>query len=130
MVQRWLRVPIHNTEYNCPYCDEVVDRYGDHCLTCACGGDRTKRHNLLRNEVYHICHSAGLHPELEKPGLLEGRPLIGASAESGSSEDQSANRRPADVYIPRWRRGAPAALDFAVTSGLRGDILARSPVDG
>ena len=130
MVQHWLRVPIHDTEYYCPYCDEVVDRYGDHCLTCACGGDRTKRHNLLRNEVYHFCHSAGLHPELEKPDLLQARPLIGAFTENGANRDQSSNRRPADVYIPRWRRGAPAALDFAVTSGLRGNILARSSVDG
>ena len=30
------------------------------------------------------------------------------------------------MYIPRWRNGAPAALDFAVTSGLRGDLLAAS----
>ena len=28
-------------------------------------------------------------------------------------------RRFADVYLPRWRRGAPLPLDFAVTSGLR-----------
>ena len=33
--------------------------------------------------------------------------------------DNPEARRPADVYIPRWRRGAPMALDFAVTSGLR-----------
>ena len=32
--------------------------------------------------------------------------------------------------MPRWRRGAPAALDFAVTSGLRRDVLERSAVDG
>ena len=38
-------------------------------------------------------------------------------------------RRPADVYVPRWRRGTPAALDFAVTSGLRGHSLAASVRD-
>ena len=40
------------------------------------------------------------------------------------------NRRPADVYLPQWRHGAPAALDFAVTSGLRSDNVRRSAVDG
>ena len=39
-------------------------------------------------------------------------------------------RRPTDVYLPRWRRGAPAALDFAVTSGLRSDVINRSALDG
>ena len=82
MIQRRLRVPIHDSEFHCPYCDNIIYRYGDHCLTCACGGDRTKRHNLLRNEVYHLCHSAGLNPELERPGLLQARPLAGASLEN------------------------------------------------
>ena len=45
--------------------------------------------------------------ELEKPGLLlPARPHY---------EQQSA-RRPADIYLPRWYGGLPAALDFAVTS--------------
>ena len=38
-------------------------------------------------------------------------------------------RRPADVFIPRWRSGPPAAWDFAVTSGLRVDML-RDAVQG
>jgi len=82
------------------------------------GGDRTRRHNLLRNHVYHFAASAGLHPELEKPGLIQPRPFIGVIAEDGSRHDPEA-RRPADVYLPRWRRGTPIAFDFAVTSGLR-----------
>ena len=39
-------------------------------------------------------------------------------------------RRPADVYIPRWKGGRPAALDFAVTSGLNTDVLRESVRDG
>ena len=35
----------------------------------------------------------------------------------------------ADIYLPRWRRGARAALDFAVTSGLRRDIVQRTAED-
>ena len=130
MIQRWLRVPIYETESHCPYCDDVMDRYADHCLTCACGGDRTKRHNLIRNEVFYFCNSAGLNPELERPDLLQPRPLTGYRHEDGSNRDSNNYRRPADVYLPRWRRGAPAALDFAVTSGLRSNIVERSALDG
>ncbi len=65
MVQRWLRTPIFQDPFHCPYCDDLVDRFGDHCLVCSCGGDRTKRHNLLRNQVFYMCMSAGLAPELE-----------------------------------------------------------------
>ena len=130
MIQRWLRVPIFELESHCPYCDEVIDKHGDHCLTCACGGDRVKRHNLIRNEVFYFCNSSGLNPELERPGLLQLRPLAGSRQENGKNRDPNSSRRPADVYLPRWRRGAPAALDFAVTSGLRRDIVDRSAVDG
>ena len=100
MVQRRLRVQIYDSEFHCPYCDEVVDKYGDHCLTCACGGDRTKRHNLIRNEVFHFCNSAGLSPELERPGLLQPRPLAGVAQDNGSKRDTNGNRRPADVFLP------------------------------
>ena len=130
MIQSWLRVTLFDSEFNCPLCDEVVDKHGDHCLTCSCGGDRTKRHNLLRNEVFHQCNSAGLNPELEKPGLLQPRPLFGASQENGVQRDPQALRRPADVYLPRWRRGKPAALDLAVTSGLKRDMVERSAETG
>jgi len=117
-IQRWLRMPILGEDGICPLCDGVLDKFGDHCLVCPMGGDRTRRHNLLRNHVYHFAASAGLHPELEKPGLIQPRPFIGAIAEDGSRHNPEA-RRPADVYLPRWRRGTPIAFDFAVTSGLR-----------
>ena len=34
------------------------------------------------------------------------------------------------MYLPRWRRGIPAALDLAVTSGLKSDMVQRSAEDG
>ena len=130
MIQRWLRAPIFHEPFHCPLCDDIVDIYGDHCLVCACGGDRTKRHNLLRNQVYYECQSVGLAPELERPGLLQPRPLVGATPENGVAADPNEHRRPADVYIPRWRLGNPAAFDLAATSGLRPQIVAASALDG
>ena len=75
-VLRWLRIPVAEADAICPLCDGIQDKYGDHALVCPCGGDRTKRHNLLRNQVYHFAASAGLNPELEKPGLLRTRQRV------------------------------------------------------
>ena len=69
-------------------------------------------------------------PELERPGLLQPRPSVGARQENGAELDSQSRRRPADVYVPRWRRGTPAAFDLAVTSGLRPDMVSRSARDG
>ena len=118
-ILRWLRVPLLETDGICTLCEGVLDKFGDHCLVCPCGGDRTKRHNLLRNSVFHFAAAAGLNPEPEKPGLLQPRPLEGPLPEDGVRPAAPDARRPADVYLPRWRRGTPLALDFAVTSGLR-----------
>ena len=37
-----------------------------------------------------------------------------------------AERRPADVFLPAWLSGAPVALDFAVVSPQRLDVLRQS----
>jgi len=126
MLRRRLRIPFADKDVECPLCGGVLDSFGDHALVCCAGGDRTRRHNLLRNMVFHAAEAARLHPELEKPGLLPHRPLCGSTYESGGSIGEldgiAGARRPADVYIPRWRLGPPAAWDFAVTSGLRLDL--------
>ena len=91
----------------CPACDCVLDRKGRHAATCACWGDRTRRHHAARNRIGVFAGAAGLNPELEKPGLLQPSP-----------EQPDANgRRPADIFIPTW----PAALDVAITSPQRLD---------
>ena len=59
-------------------------------------------------------------------GLLQPRRLFGASQESRVQRYPQALRRPADIYLPRWLRGVPAALDLAVTGGLKGDMVQRS----
>jgi hypothetical protein len=88
---------------------------------------------LLRNITFFAASAANLSPELERPGLLPDRPAIGGAHEDGTPAAVQGHlpgrRRPADVYIPRWRGGPPAAWDFAVTSGLRLDALAGSVVD-
>ena len=46
------------------------------------------------------------------------------AAMGGAAPGDPTARRPADVYIPRWRQGLPLAMDFAVTSGLNPDVMA------
>jgi hypothetical protein len=72
------------------------------------------RHNATRNTVGRFASSAGCSVELEKPSLLQPSP----------DHPDNAARRPADVYLSTWLGGAPAALDFAVTSPQRADYLA------
>ena len=66
--------------------------------------------------------------ELERPGLLQ--PSVPGEGPPGTEANGDgldvSGRRPADVYAPRWRNGVPVALDFAVTSGMRADLLAAS----
>ena len=106
--KRRLRVPLLEADDFCPMCGQVMDKWGDHALTCSCGGDRTVRHNALRNVVFEEATASGLGPEREKAGLLPAELVA---------------RRPADVWLPRGPGGNGCALDFAVTSGLRSDIF-------
>eukprot|EP00666_Eupelagonemidae_sp_cell4sb_P017889 gene17889-biopygen41696 len=135
MLQRRLRLPIYGAMGHCPHCAGVMDIYGDHAVACGGGGDRTLRHNKLRDIFHHFCYAAGLFPEKEKAGLLRPRPLLGNLQEDGKQAGVGGargaeGRRPADIFLPRWRLGNPAALDFAVTSGLRVGYLTESAADG
>ena len=111
-------MPIFPEEFFCPLCDAVMDVWADHALVCSCGGDRTKRHNILRNTCVRLANSAGWRPEAEKPGLLRPRPVLGGRYEDGSMDGEGSRgpeaRRPADVFVPRWDFGGSASLDFAV----------------
>jgi hypothetical protein len=118
-LKRRLRMPVFEQDSHCPLCGQVLDTWGDHALVCQCGGDRTIRHNAMRNAFFEEASEAGTRPEREKAGLLPARP---ATDEVPASGDLSA-RRPADVWLPRGASGKGEALDFAVTSGLRADLM-------
>jgi hypothetical protein len=101
----------------CPLCDQVLDARGHHARTCSAGGDRTRRHNATRNKGFNFARSAGCNPELEKSNLL---------LPSRPDDTTSTQRRPADIYLPTWTHGLPAALDFAITAPQRQGIVARA----
>ena len=59
--------------------------------------------------------------------------MQGSRCEDGNAPESNRGptaRRPADVYIPSWDLGGAAAFDFAITSGMRTDMLASSAANG
>ena len=61
-----------------------------------------------------MCAAAGFQPEFERADLLPARLEF---------PDDAGRRRPADVYLPRWQLGTPAALDLAIVSPQRQGAL-------
>ena len=96
-----------------------MDAFLDHALVCSCGGDRTLRYNAVRNDFFDEAQAAGVRCEKEKLNLLPPR----LDDESLRGEDAVNGRRPADVWLAHWSRGRVGAIDFAVNSGLRNDVV-------
>ena len=135
MLRRRLCIAVFEQDFPCPLCAGMMDTWGDHALVCACGGDRTMRHNTLRDLVLRLAKSAGHHAVAEKPGLLPPRLNIGGAWENGLAGSATRrvlaqDRRPADVWLPTWMGGLPAAIDLAVTSGLQSALLELTATDG
>ncbi len=128
MLRRRLRLRVQDMDTYCPMCGGTMDSFGDHALTCPCKGDRTIRHNRLRDTVLEDAALGNMSPEREKLGLLPGRPP-GDNIPCDSDGPGRSRRRPADIFIPRAFHGVPTALDFAVTSGLRADTLMEAATD-
>ena len=127
MVRLRLRLPVTAGDAHYPMYDGIMDQFGDRIRVCPCGGDRTKRHHRLRSVLASKAHSAGLSPEVEKPGLLPPRP------DTEGLEEETRNgpgRRPADVWVGNWGVHGPAAFDLAVTSGMLQAVLPHTVSSG
>ena len=90
----------------CLVCRGACDAYGDHQVGCGGNGDRIHRHDSIRDAVFSAAQSAALAPLKEAPSLIPG-----------------SSTRPADVYLPNWKRGQPAALDVTVISTMQQQTL-------
>ena len=103
-IKWWLGIPVAQGQC-CSQCNAALDAYGHHALCCKLGGDVVSRHNRLRDIFNDFCHSACLAPQLKMGGW---------------SRDHT---RPADVLVPNWVLGKPAAFDLSVTSTLNAQIF-------
>ena len=113
----------HDSAYS--MCGEVLDRWGDHALSCSCGGDKILRHNAIRDVVCSaVSEFTSVSPDVEKPGLL----LPPRPPDPPRFPAPAAGRRPAEVWVPRGMSGFAEAWDFSVSSLLRASHLsAASP---
>ena len=108
----WLGIPVVQGQ-SCPHCPScVLDDFGHHSLTCKHGGDVVSRHNKLRDVFYDFCQRACLGPRLEM----------------GSGAGSDSQSHPADVLVPNWDLGKPAAFDLSITSTLQSSALLEASV--
>ena len=95
----WLGIQLVGENSLCPICGCQSDTMGDHYVSCRGNADLISRHNCLRDVLFAAAHTATLSPRKELPALIPG-----------------SSSRPADVYLPCWHRGKPAAFDISVIS--------------
>ena len=86
----------------------MLDPLGHHALICKRGGDVVTRHNKLQDTLAETCRRAHLNVKVE--------------AGSNLTHDHS-HTRPADILVPNWSLGKPAAFDLSVTSPLNSNVL-------
>ena len=107
-VKWWLGLDTSNGSL-CALCpNSALDPLGHHATTCKKGGDVVTRHNQLRNVLAETCRRAHLSVKVEMGSNLT------------SEHDHS---RPADILLPNWALGKPAAFDISVTSPLNPKIV-------
>lgn len=111
---RRLRVTFLGAAGPCP--NACLDVFLDHALVSKPGGDRALRRSAAQNTFHTQACASRLRAEKEKPGLLPPQ----SDDEGPIHERLSHGRRPADVWVVGWDGRGAAAIDFAVTSGLRG----------
>ena len=89
---------------SCSACGKSVaaDPLGDHQVGCRGNGDRIHRHDAIRDALFSAAQSAALAPRKEVPTLIPG-----------------TRSSPADIFLPNWCRGRPAALDVTVISTMQ-----------
>ena len=83
-------------------------------LGCSGNGDRTLRHNSLRDAFFSAANTVALAPTMEVPALIPG-----------------TSSWPGNIHRPFWKRGQPAALDVTVISTIQKEtVLGASSYQG
>uniref|UniRef100_A0A1X7TX09 Uncharacterized protein n=1 Tax=Amphimedon queenslandica TaxID=400682 RepID=A0A1X7TX09_AMPQE len=95
----------------CSVCGVASDGMGDHLVTCHGNGDMLMRHNCLRDILFTACSTAALSPHTKVPSHIPG-----------------STSHSADVFLPVWNQGKPAALDVSVICPLQFLMLLEAAV--
>ena len=87
-LQYWLGLRMSEEGTCCSICQGPSDAFDDHKVGCGGNGDRIHRHDSIRDALFSAAQTAALAPRKEVPALIPG-----------------SRSRPADVYLPNWKRG-------------------------
>ena len=93
----WLGVPLDSHQY--PDKNVVASLM---LKGCGGNGDHISRHNAIQDVIFSAAQCASLVPSKEMPNLFP-----------------NSLARPADIFLPNWSCGHPAALDVHVISFLQ-----------
>ena len=107
--RHWLGIP-HlppSTPLLCP-CSNHLDQFGDHILGCSHGPYRIKRHDALRDVLYHTLRQ-------DNPNVLLEQKVSG---DSGS--------RRGDIFHPEFDHGKATYFDVSVHSSLQPSNITRA----
>ena len=100
-IKWWLSIDVFGGSM-CPSCTiQLLDPLDHHALTCSF-------HDQLRNTFSETCRQASVGGQME----------VG----SGLGHDEQCTRS-ADVLVPNWDLGKPAAFDLTVASSVNQSIL-------
>jgi hypothetical protein len=109
-----LGLPVFHGNGNCSMCGRDSDQFGDHAIS-ACGhyGDRSSRHDDLRDAIFEAAQAGSLAPVKEERHLLD----------DGS--------HPGDITIRNWHRsqGRHTAFDVTVTSPLQQNCIEKTEAE-
>ena len=97
----WLGLRMTDDTRFCSACGKsaAADPLGDHQVGCGGNGDRIHRHDAIRVPFFSAAQCAALAPRMEVPTLIP-----------------CTRSCPANIFLPKWCRGRPAALDVTVIS--------------
>ena len=104
-----LGLQIFPYEGMCVACPAVSETSGDHAVSCGWGGERTNRHDAIRDCLFSTCVQSCLGPTRKDRALIPSR-----------------QARPADIYLPSWSGGLDTALDITVINPLQQTLMDRS----
>ena len=94
-------MPVLNGTMQCVHCHSThTDMMGVHTATCP--SIHSKHHNDIRDALAAECKRANLMPSIEPKWLLE--------------EVKGTRDRPADVFLPNYRRSSGLCIDVSVVS--------------
>lgn len=108
-IMQRLGIHVFHDSPNCPNCDKKLDQYGYHALTCKRSGEKVRRHNSVRDNIFNQARNSHLNPVLEKANLII-----------------DSNERPADVCIPKPGTNEDIWIDVAVIDSRQPTYLKHS----